>query len=720
MEMSFTTQNTKNAIIWADPQTGLIINCNKAAEILFKSSKEEIVGRHHSTIYASQQAEYYTDMFTKLTQKYGVIDEEAEVISSSGTIRFVQMTSALTIVEGKQIIQEIFHDIDDSKKVADKLQDSEERFRSMFELSGIGMALVGTGGSFLKVNCSLCEILGYTEKMLLAMNFIDIINKNDLSPGETFKDKLFNGKNHDTSLEIRCVNKKGISLWIALNSSLIYNKLDVPVYYIFQVQNITGRKEAEEALSFSESRYRRLFETAQDGILILDADTGYIVDVNPYLIDMLEYPREQFVGKKLWEIGPIKDVETSKNAFVELQTKKYIRYENMPLQTKSGKIIDVEFVSNVYGVDGLKVIQCNIRNITARRNIEKALFESKERFKKLSFHDSLTGLYNRTYFAETMTRLDKDLARSTPVSIMSIDIDGLKLINDTFGHQSGDALLKAAAELILRPFRRIDIVARLGGDEFCVILPHTDNLAALEKRNEIADMVKAYSNENPAIHLHMSIGVATSQDDENENIYGLYQRADEEMYKIKNIRTVHPKDEIVDILLTALAERDFINQGHAERLSKMAETMADKMHLNDDTRKNLVLLAKVHDLGKVSIPDKILFKPDILTDEERAKMKEHAQKGYNLANRSKALSPIAGLILHHHEYWDGQGYPEGLQGEQIPLEDRLFSIMDAYDALTNIRPYRKGVSKQEALTELKSRSGTQFEPKLLAESIQYI
>ncbi|MDD5702136.1 MAG: HD domain-containing protein [Dehalococcoidales bacterium] len=128
----------------------------------------------------------------------------------------------------------------------------------------------------------------------------------------------------------------------------------------------------------------------------------------------------------------------------------------------------------------------------------------------------------------------------------------------------------------------------------------------------------------------------------------------------------------------------------------------------------------MHDLGKVSIQDKILFKPDILTDEERAKMKEHAQKGYNLANRSKALSPIAGLILHHHEYWDGQGYPEGLQGEQIPLEDRLFSIMDAYDALTNIRPYRKGVSKQEALTELKSRSGTQFEPKLLAESIQYI
>ncbi len=720
MEMSITIQNSKNATIWADPQTGLIINCNHAAEMLFKSSKEEIIGRHHSTIYASQQAEYYADMFMKLIKKDGAIAEEAEVISSTGVIRFVQMTSVLTIVEGRQIIQEIFHDIDHSRKIVDKLQESEERFRSIFELSSIGMALVEPDGSFLQVNRSLCEIVGYSENELLFMNFVDIISKDTLGHGEAFKDKVFKGSIPGTPIEIRCVNKKGYYLWIVLNPIMVCNKLGVPVYYIFQVQNISESKKAEEALRFSESRYRRLFETAQDGILILDADTGYIVDVNPYLIEMLGYPRDVFIGKKLWEIGPVKDTQISKDAFLELQTKKYIRYENMPLQTKSGKIVDVEFVSNVYGVDGLRVIQCNIRNITARRNIEKALFESKERFKEMSFHDSLTGLYNRTYFTETMTRLDRDLARSVPLSIMSIDIDGLKLINDTFGHQAGDALLKEAAELILRPFRRIDIVARLGGDEFCVILPHTDNHAALEKKKEIEKMVNAYSNDNPAIHLHMSIGVATSQDDGNENIYGLYQRADEEMYKIKNIRTARPKDEIVDILLTALAERDFISQGHAERLSKMAETIADNMHLDDNTRKNLVLLAKVHDLGKVSIPDKILFKPDILTDEEREKMKEHAQKGYNLANRSKALSPIADLILHHHEYWNGKGYPGGLQGEQIPLEDRLFSILDAYDALTNIRPYRKGISKQEALTELKNRSGTQFEPKLLIESMRYM
>ena len=144
----------------------------------------------------------------------------------------------------------------------------------------------------------------------------------------------------------------------------------------------TDRKEMEEGLKTSELRFRRLFETAQDGILILDADTGMIEVVNPFLIDMLGYSHEELLGKKLWEIGFFKDIGASQSAFKELQEKEYIRYEDLPLETKKGRCMEVEFVSNVYKVDGKKVIQCNVRDITGRK-ISKALRESEENIFRL-------------------------------------------------------------------------------------------------------------------------------------------------------------------------------------------------------------------------------------------------------------------------------------------------------------------------------------------------
>jgi diguanylate cyclase (GGDEF)-like protein/PAS domain S-box-containing protein len=607
-------------------------------------------------------------------------------------------------------------------------------------------------------------------------------------------------------------------------------------------------KKAEEKLAASEARYRRLFETAKDGILILDAATGKIDDVNPFLMDLLGYSYEDFVGKKLWQIGPMKSVKECKGAFLELQTKEYVRYENMPLETKDGRLIEVEFVSNVYQIDHCKVIQCNIRDITARKRAEravensreysesivdtirepllvlsadlrvlsanrsfystfkvkpaetdrqlifdlgnrqwdiprlrelleeslhksiafddfevehefpvigrrtmllnarkipgesssadmillaiediterrimkKALEESRERFEYRSFHDDLTGLYNRDYFSEQMTRLGKDLARSAPVSIILIDIDGLKIVNDTLGHKAGDDLLISAAKIISDSFRQVDIIARIGGDEFCIILPGVDHKAALTKKNRISKSIGAYNGGNPPVALNMSVGVATSRDAPGESVYDIYQRADENMYEYKLIQAESQKSKVIDILLSALSERDFVAQGHAERLSIMAELIAERIHLPDDQTKNLVLLAKVHDMGKVGIPDKILFKPRKLSEEEFEKMKEHAQIGYNLACRSKALFHISDLIRHHHEFWDGNGYTEGLKGEQIPLECRIFSILDAYDAMTNTRPYRKGISKRRAIKELQRCSGSQFDPQLVDEFVEFI
>jgi PAS domain S-box-containing protein len=156
-----------------------------------------------------------------------------------------------------------------------------------------------------------------------------------------------------------------------LNARRIYREGKGTDMILLAIDDITERKKMEEAVQVSETRYRRLFETAQDGILILDADSGEIFDVNPFLIEMLGYSHEAFLGKRLWEIGAFRDMEASKAAFLELQGKGYIRYEDLPLETRDRGQIDVEFVSNVYLVNHKKVIQCNIRDITQRRRIEE-------------------------------------------------------------------------------------------------------------------------------------------------------------------------------------------------------------------------------------------------------------------------------------------------------------------------------------------------------------
>ena len=150
-------------------------------------------------------------------------------------------------------------------------------------------------------------------------------------------------------------------------------------------------KQAEEALGASQARYRRLFETAQDGILILDGHSGLIIDVNPFLVNLLDYSREEFIGKTLWDIGPFRNIEASKAAFQKLQEKEYIRYENLPLEAKGGRRVNVEFVSNVYGVNGTRVIQCNIRDITARKHAEKQVGEQVQQSQRMEAVGQLAG-----------------------------------------------------------------------------------------------------------------------------------------------------------------------------------------------------------------------------------------------------------------------------------------------------------------------------------------
>jgi PAS domain S-box-containing protein len=227
-----------------------------------------------------------------------------------------------------------------------------------------------------------------------------------------------------------------------------------------------------QTLKDSELRYRRLFEAAQDGILILDAGTGAIIDVNPFLIKMLGYSREEFVEKKLWEVGAFKDIKASKDAFQALQKNEYIRYKDLPLRAKGGKLIPVEFVSNVYLEGDGKVIQCNIRDISERKQAQDALLKSEARLREQSVRDHLTGLFNRRYMEETLEReLIRASRKGLSLGIIMLDVDDFKRFNDTRGHAAGDAILRELGTVLLGHVRGEDIPSRYGGDEFIIVLP---------------------------------------------------------------------------------------------------------------------------------------------------------------------------------------------------------------------------------------------------------
>jgi diguanylate cyclase (GGDEF)-like protein/PAS domain S-box-containing protein len=265
-------------------------------------------------------------------------------------------------------------------------------------------------------------------------------------------------------------------------------------------------RRSKEDLRGSEMRYRRLFETAQDGILIVDAETGQIDDVNPFLMNMLDYSREQFVGKKLWEIGALHQVALNQEAFRKLQAKRYARYENLPLRAKAGRQIEVEFVSNIYEVSGKKVIQCNIRDISDRRRAER----------RMSRTDALTGLANRQEFLE---RVEESLARvkrgDSHFAVLYLDVDHFRDINNTLSNPVADKLLQMVADRLKKNLRQTDLAARFGGDEFAILQARLNDPAnaGLLAANILRLFAEPFNLDGNPLHITMSIGIALSIDE---------------------------------------------------------------------------------------------------------------------------------------------------------------------------------------------------------------
>jgi diguanylate cyclase (GGDEF)-like protein/PAS domain S-box-containing protein len=474
------------------------------------------------------------------------------------------------------------------------------------------------------------------------------------------------------------------------------------IYKIFILRDITDKINAEIALRQSEEKFRGIFENSIDGIYQSTLDGKYF-DVNSALVRMLGYAsKEELIFKNI-----IKDVyysEKDRPRFDEREKPFITR-----LKKKDGSIIWVEISSRVvYDADTPIYYEGIVRNIDER-------IKSEEKIKYLSYHDYLTGLYNRYFFEEELKRLDSK--RLYPISVIIIDINGFKMINDTFGQKKGDEILKNTAKILKTCFRKEDIVARYGGDEFIIILPSTSNTVAAS----IIDRVNRFSKINfyKEFIVSLSTGIATKESTE-QNINELMKIAEDNMYKHKLVEKQSLHSSMIVSLEKALEERDYETQEHMQRMRSLSLKMGKELQFSEDKLDELSLLSSLHDIGKIAISDNIILSPFKLTDEEHELMKKHTEIGFRIANSNSELVSIAKGILSHHERWDGKGYPMGLKGKKIPIASRIISIIDAYDAMTNDRPYRKAQSKEFAIKELLKYAGKQFDPVLVKQFINIL
>jgi len=465
--------------------------------------------------------------------------------------------------------------------------------------------------------------------------------------------------------------------------------------------------------NFYEQHYKLLFNSTNDSILVHRLPNNgrftNFIEANASACKRLGYTREELLQLSIPDITIQESPKDIAERVRSLNDSTHAIFETIYL-TKDGRQFPVEVSSHLFDFNGEQTILSIGRDISKRIQLE-----SKIRF--LSEHDELTGLYNRGFFENMLT--DYKSQRTLPKGIIICDLDKLKMVNDTLGHQAGDRLIIAAADIVKQAISDNGICCRIGGDEIAVILYGASTVTAQDIHCKIAIAIDEYN----ALHVTQPLGISVGFScpaNISCSIDELIRQADDNMYKEKLIHHQNKSNHASRMFKQTFEAKDYMADGHLDRLQQMITAFAKNLCLGESKITDLRMFAKFHDIGKATVPEEIIFKKSKLTADEWNQIRRHPEAGFRICKTLPDLVPFPDWILKHHEWWNGKGYPLGLEGEEIPLECRMLAIIDAYDAMTSVRPYRAAMSHEAAISELRRNAGKQFDPVLVDKFISLL
>ena len=685
---------------------GDISSINKKGCEILETNKDDILGKNWFDNFLPKEnvkevKKLFDDVF--LIQSAIMTNYENEIISSKGNKKILNWHSIVLRDENTNAIEVLSscEDITAYRFNERALIESNLRFQTLFEKAPLGYQSLDINGNIREINQTWAKLLGYNKSEVIGKYFGDFLApayKNMFK--ERFESFKKQGKTHS---EFSMVRKDGSNIYIAFDGLIGYDDNHNFVQTYCNLNDITEHHQSQMRIKESEENLKLAQSIAKIG--------SWELKVHEDIILLSDEAR------KIFEItgsdgriarSEIEEVINSTDRLTAVKALDNLINNNAPyniiykIHTKMGNDKYISSRASLFTDSNnvpLKVIGV-IRDITSEKKKELEL-EYK------NYHDYLTDLHNRRYYFEQLKSLDK--ISYYPLGIIMMDVNGLKIINDAFGHTVGDNALKTIGKILKVVFGENDVVARVGGDEFSVLLPNTSPAKLQEYKESICSLVTAKKINNIPLSIAIGYEIKTK---EMEDIDELQRLAENRMYKHKTVVGSSIRSKAISAILETLTKKYAVEKKHSFQVSNLCKQIGKEMNIRGDELKELEQAGLFHDIGKISIPDEILKKPGKLTDEEFEIIKSHTEVGYQILRAADEYSDLAIYALHHHEKWDGTGYPGRLKEKDIPLFARIITVVDAFEAMTADRPYRKKMTKKYAVSEIIRCSGTQFDPKI--------
>ncbi len=760
--------STNDAVI-AKTLDGEILDWNPAAERIYGYTAAEAIGQHIAALLAPDQHDEIRKILARVSAGEHIEQLEAVRRHRDGHDLHVSLTiSPIRDRHGRIVgASTIARDISAQLAMARRLRASEQLYRTTVDCAPIGIAIVNADGEMISVNRALCSMTGYSEPGLLAVTLRDITHPDDLAADLERLERLRAGELDRLDIENRLMRADGGVLHTHTSIALVRDDAGRPLHRVVQIEDITQRHDDEARLQTHarEQEALRALATlvagqAEPAVVltaaasraaeVLGADFGAVAQLDAC-------GTARLVGS--WsapgfpQVAPcaIVDLDAPTAVAATLRTglaANIDRYEpplDRPwIPVRSGLAAPIEVDGRLWGAVSVGWAHEAVADPHAGQRIARVAdlvslavvgAESREKLARQASTDHLTGLENRRAFT---ARLHEEVRRARrhdrPLSVVMFDLDHFKLVNDTHGHEAGDRVLAEFAGRLVGLRRGGEMPARVGGEEFAWILPETDGHGALQAAERVRHAIA--ETPFPGVgHLTTSVGVCELSD--ARDAQELVRHADLALYRAKtngrNTTFRYTPDAgpmvadeehatrleraktlaAVRALATAVDGRNPLTPHHCDRVADLAAHLARAAGWPQDRVALLCEAALVHDVGKIAIPEHLLLKPSSLTPAEYHQVKSHAAIGARMVHGLLDAEQV-GWIRHHHERWDGAGYPDGLAGRDIPDGARLLAVADAWDSMTTAQPYGALRADAEALDELRRHTGSQFCPAAVA------